>query len=317
MAAPFSPALDGTLGALEIGTVVGTFFLGILTLQTFNYYRQFPEDSKTLKITVGVLWLLDLAHTICALYGIYVLTVTFYGEPPSEFILKPPKSQAITILFSGRIDGVVQIFFGHRVRVLSGRSYVLFLCIALALFGFVCDMILMLNFMIFNARYAQVAAKEPWITLVTQTLTPTGDGIIALSMCYCLWRVRKSEFSRTRNMVDTLILWTVETTLVTSGVGILQLVLYLTRKDLAYTAPYLVKPHLFSNAMLAALNGRSRFRPTDATIITVSQPLDFESAGTSRRRDDHRIRSGNTMRSSVVEHIYLDIDDTTSKVEDS
>lgn len=52
MVSPHSPALDGTLGALEVGTVAGTFLFGILTLQTFNYYRRFPKDSKTLKTTV-------------------------------------------------------------------------------------------------------------------------------------------------------------------------------------------------------------------------------------------------------------------------
>ncbi|KAJ7114833.1 hypothetical protein C8R44DRAFT_880903 [Mycena epipterygia] len=113
MSGPYSPALDGSLGALEIGTVVGTFFFGILTLQTFNYYRQFPDDSKTLKITVTVLWLLELAQTNVLFRGkIYVITVTFYGQPPSEVILKPPQSQVATILFSGGIDGLVQVRAG-------------------------------------------------------------------------------------------------------------------------------------------------------------------------------------------------------------
>ncbi|KAJ7856030.1 hypothetical protein B0H13DRAFT_1547533, partial [Mycena leptocephala] len=46
------PALDGTLGAMEIGAILGTFLFGIETLQTFNYYRRFPDDSKLLKATV-------------------------------------------------------------------------------------------------------------------------------------------------------------------------------------------------------------------------------------------------------------------------
>ncbi|KAJ7760342.1 hypothetical protein B0H16DRAFT_1532009 [Mycena metata] len=50
------PALDGTLGAMEIGAILGAFLFGIETLQTFNYYRQFREDSKILKATVAVIW---------------------------------------------------------------------------------------------------------------------------------------------------------------------------------------------------------------------------------------------------------------------
>ncbi|KAJ7114858.1 hypothetical protein C8R44DRAFT_984227 [Mycena epipterygia] len=298
-----APALDGTLGALEIGTVLGTFLFGLLTLQTFNYYRQFPEDSKTLKITVAVLWVLELAQSICALYGIYNITVTNYGEPPNNFILNPPQSQILTIFFSGTIEALVQIFFGNRIRVLSGRAYIFFLCIVLAILGFVCDMILLAAFWIPSGGYAQVAAKEHWEVLTTQIVSPAGDMIIALSLCYWLWRVRDTEINRTRRMVDTLILWTCETTLVTSGAGIVQLILFLTRKDLAYIAVFLMQPKLFSNAMMASLNGRARFRFTEMTITGSTQPLEFDSR--SRREEGHRIflDTVSRMRGSVVVQI--------------
>jgi hypothetical protein len=48
---PFN--LNGSLGALEIGIVLGVFLFGIETLQTFNYYRRFPKDSNLLKATVS------------------------------------------------------------------------------------------------------------------------------------------------------------------------------------------------------------------------------------------------------------------------
>ncbi|KAJ7114838.1 hypothetical protein C8R44DRAFT_880908 [Mycena epipterygia] len=318
---PYSPALDGTLGALEIGTVVGTFLFGILTLQTFNYYRQFPEDSKTLKVTVAILWsslmisavlnpnesplrrLLELAQSICALYGIYNITVTNYGQPPNNFLLNPTQSQILTLFFSTTIEALVQIFFGNRIRVLSGHMYIFFLCVVLAILGFVCDMILLAALWIPRGGYAQVAAKEHWEVLTTQIVSPAEDIIIALSLCYWLWRVRNTEADRTRRMVDTLILWTCETTLVTSGAGIVQLILFLTRMDLAYFAVLLMQPKLFSNAMMASLNGRARFRFTEMTITGSTQPLEFDSR--SRREDGHRIFSDTVsrVRGSVVVQI--------------
>ncbi|KAJ7114886.1 hypothetical protein C8R44DRAFT_880946 [Mycena epipterygia] len=305
MSAPHSPALDGTLGALEIGTVVGTFLFGILTLQTFNYYRQFPADSKKLKLTVAVLWLLELAHVICSLQGIYLMTVTFYGQPTSEIILNPPQSHIITILLSGGIDAI--IFFGNRIRVLSGRSYVFFLCIALAILRVTIDIILMSSYWINKTGYADVIMKDHWEVVTACAITPGGDMVIALSLCYHLWRVRKSEFNRTRNMVDTLMIWTVETAVVTCGAGFLQLILFLSRKDLVFVAVFLMEPKLFSNAMLASLNGRARFRvQTESTNLGGSQWIAFESTGArSRREDDHRILSDTVpgMHSSVVVQI--------------
>jgi hypothetical protein len=47
-------ALDGTLGAIEIGTMVSTWLFGLLTHQTFKYWRQFKEDPISLKITVRI-----------------------------------------------------------------------------------------------------------------------------------------------------------------------------------------------------------------------------------------------------------------------
>jgi hypothetical protein len=45
--------LNGNLGALEIGSVLGVFLFGIETLQTFNYYRRSPKDSNLLKPAVS------------------------------------------------------------------------------------------------------------------------------------------------------------------------------------------------------------------------------------------------------------------------
>lgn len=51
----FSDDLDGSIGAIEIGAALGAFLFGIETLQTFNYYRNFPKDSNLLKGTVSLL----------------------------------------------------------------------------------------------------------------------------------------------------------------------------------------------------------------------------------------------------------------------
>ncbi|KAJ6597894.1 hypothetical protein B0H10DRAFT_1959646 [Mycena sp. CBHHK59/15] len=47
------PALDGNLGAIEIGVVLGTFPFGIETLQAFNYCHHFLEDLVLLKTMVS------------------------------------------------------------------------------------------------------------------------------------------------------------------------------------------------------------------------------------------------------------------------
>ncbi|KAJ7090513.1 hypothetical protein C8R44DRAFT_818059 [Mycena epipterygia] len=282
---PMEASLDGTLGAFEIGIVAGTFLFGIATLQAFNYYGDSSQDSRAVKSLVALLWSLELGHTISSLHGIYSLTVTSYGQPPVDIILKPPQSLPVTLLFSGGIVALVQVFFGNRIRVLSGRPHVFFLCIALAIIRLACDILLMSDFWIYNAGFSVLQSKEHWVVIASCTVSPVGDIVVAVSMSYCLWQLRKSEFNRTRSMADTLIIWTCETTLITSVAVMLQLILFLTRRDLAFMTLYFIQPKLFSNSMLAVLNGRSRFRVTGATTVD-SQPVGFEYGGMRNRPEE-------------------------------
>jgi hypothetical protein len=52
MASSSPVALDGSLGVFEIASVLATWLFGIETLQTFNYYSDFPKDPKILKALV-------------------------------------------------------------------------------------------------------------------------------------------------------------------------------------------------------------------------------------------------------------------------
>ncbi|KAJ7440203.1 hypothetical protein B0H11DRAFT_2099985 [Mycena galericulata] len=283
------PALDGTLGAMEIGAVLGTFLFGIETLQTFNYYRRFPEDSKLLKATVAVIWCLELVNTICGLGAIYIMTVTFYGHAPNQHILNPPHTLNITILLSAPINALVQLFFGNRIRVLSGHWHIMVLCVVLTLLRFICDVALTIAFWVSPLGFSVLRANYHWEMITASSVGPAVDGLIAVSMCFCLWRVRGSGFKRTQRMVDTLIVWTVETTLITSVAGIMQLVLFLARADLSFMAFFFIQPKLFSNSMLASLNGRQRLRLLDQGE-TVS--LSLELAHTPERTKNGRVLIG-------------------------
>ncbi|KAJ6501149.1 hypothetical protein C8R47DRAFT_1008636, partial [Mycena vitilis] len=76
LATPQLPPLDDTLGAVEIGGVVATFLFGIGTPQTYHCYHLFPKDTRVLKSMVGLLWFLELGHTISTWHTVYTLTVT-------------------------------------------------------------------------------------------------------------------------------------------------------------------------------------------------------------------------------------------------
>ncbi|KAJ6595807.1 hypothetical protein DFH09DRAFT_1305586 [Mycena vulgaris] len=225
------PSLDlnGSLGAIEIGVVLGVFLFGIVTLQTFNYYRDFPKDSRLLKASVGLVWFLELGHTISALHALYCQTVTFYGHP--NHISSPPPSEEMTILFAALIYTVVQLFFANRVRKLSGRWYIMALACVLGLLRFVGHISIVA--LLLEHSNVPILLQWRWLVSASLSLDLVVDILILItaSLSYCLWTLRLCDSKRTRTMVDTLILWAIESTLITSTASVIQIILFMTRTD--------------------------------------------------------------------------------------
>jgi hypothetical protein len=44
---------DWLISSLEVGNIISAFFLGVLTLQVYNYYITFPKDRPFLKCFVS------------------------------------------------------------------------------------------------------------------------------------------------------------------------------------------------------------------------------------------------------------------------
>ncbi|KAJ7656518.1 hypothetical protein DFH06DRAFT_1199792 [Mycena polygramma] len=263
------PSLDGTLGALEIGAILGTFLLGVSTLQTFNYFRQFPKDSKFLKTVVAVVWILEVGHSICIWYTVYSLTVTFYAQP--AHLAKPPHSMAFQALFTALIIPFIQSFFAYRIRVLSGQWTITIICSILSFARFVFGLMGCGLFYTASGFAALRGGLVFWATITTSSLGIAVDFITASSLCYLLWKIKRSgtHFVQTRKMLDGLIFWTIETTLITSITGLLQLVFFRTRADLVWGTFYLIQTKLFSNSMLASLNNRQSIRAGQDNVLSL------------------------------------------------
>ncbi|KAJ7434669.1 hypothetical protein FB451DRAFT_1571868 [Mycena latifolia] len=271
-----SSSLPGTLGNIEIGLVLAIFLFGLETLQTFNYYRQFPQDALKLKILVAGIWSLELAHTASTCQAVYSMTVTFYGQP--QHIEHPSFSFVLTLFFHSLLSAIVPTFFAFRVRVLLMRWPITILCCFLNLVRLLSNLAL-LGELWRDEEVVLVETKLAWVVITASAVGPVVDIITAVSLCYALWRFKNPDFKRMS--------------------GVLQLVLYLARRDRElschsfqsfldltsthslFTALYLpallgtlrnvpakvswiifwlIQAKLLSNSLLASLNGRQRLR---------------------------------------------------------
>ncbi|KAI0709410.1 hypothetical protein C8Q76DRAFT_859485 [Earliella scabrosa] len=112
-----------TTGAVFMSSYFSTMLYGLLLHQAYRYYRLFPKDSGSIRLTVFVVMVLETAYTICMMHYCYYDFVVKYGST------EPFK----TIIWSGNIlpllgiltGTTTHIFFIQRVSLVAFRFRVL------------------------------------------------------------------------------------------------------------------------------------------------------------------------------------------------
>ncbi|KAF8167249.1 hypothetical protein B0H34DRAFT_8039 [Crassisporium funariophilum] len=243
-----------TLGAIEIGVLVSTFLFGLVTVQSYIYIYRFPKDPILIKCLVPFVWALEFAHTICICQALYEVTVTQYGRP--ELLDIPPQSLNVAVLFSGFIGPIEQGWFAHRIYKFSGKIYLPLFCSMLAIVRWIGSVTIAI--VAFHRLTVEVY-YENWSWLLTTILVIGAftDVILAVALCYYLSQWRGGGFERTTRLIDHLMVWSIETGLLTSVGAVALLVCFLTlRNTFVWIGIFSVLARLFSNSFLASLNAR-------------------------------------------------------------
>ncbi|KAF7352526.1 hypothetical protein MVEN_01217600 [Mycena venus] len=231
-----------------------------------------------LKAVVILTWLLELVHTILIWHTIYSLTITFFGQEDQVFT--PPRTFYLTLLFSTLVTTTVQIFFAKRIQLFSQEKLVPFITCILA--GVVSMGVVAIVALLSAHNTLEILKPYRWLGSIVLALTAFVDVLIATSMCYFLQRARSADFQKTATIIDTLITWSIESTVVKSGASIIQLVLFLTRpNDFLWIIFFVPKASLFSNSMLASLNGRQRLTSVADDSAGGAMFINFNSAAGS------------------------------------
>ncbi|THH16532.1 hypothetical protein EW146_g4112 [Bondarzewia mesenterica] len=89
-----------TLGATFIGCIIAVAFGGIVAVQTFVYYRLYPEDQMRIKLMVFLVWLLDAIHTILMSQATWNYLILNFGDVSATDVI--PRTLATTVAFTVR-----------------------------------------------------------------------------------------------------------------------------------------------------------------------------------------------------------------------
>ncbi|KAJ7063707.1 hypothetical protein C8F01DRAFT_1134040 [Mycena amicta] len=251
--ADFNPA--DPLGDLEIGVLVAYALFGVTTSQVYTYYTRFPNDSYSMKLWVAFIWLCEAAHVGCIAQTLFAATIKDYMHP--ERLGGVSLAMLISIVFTGVIAALVQSFFGLRIYKLSRKPYIPFIIFVLALAQIVFSIVPFIG----AHQISEIEQQQSWVIYAELGSSAANDFIIAATIVVHLWSEKSHAHDGTVVVLQKIILWTIETGIITSAAALLALILFATKPEsFGWLAVEVVVAKLYSNSLLASLNSRSTLR---------------------------------------------------------
>ncbi|KAJ7465946.1 hypothetical protein FB451DRAFT_1138061 [Mycena latifolia] len=250
--------LDGTFGVLFISAVMTAGLWGAGLTQLYYYYDKCSrKDSRALKAYVGFVWVVDTVHQALLTWFAYEYVVTHYDNPAYLSHLHP--ALAWSVLCSGSVCYLVQLFFVRRIWQLSSHNFVLTAVLGLAASAqFGCQMAYFGKALTFTdfAGLSDIL----FLTKTINIITAVTDTAIALTLVYLLHSSR-TGYERTESIINRLIVFCLNTGLATGASAVLVLTFSFALPDkLVYMFFYMNIARLYVNSLLAALNYRTTFK---------------------------------------------------------
>ncbi|KAJ7461456.1 hypothetical protein FB451DRAFT_1268255 [Mycena latifolia] len=269
--------LNPNLGALQIGFLASGFFFGVLTVQALIYNRKFATDHWTLKLLVAVIWFFELGQLGCVAHACYYMTITNSGNFLA--ILRPPKTIGFSFLLGSTVGPLVESFYVSRLLRFSGKVYpaVAGWILAFLRFG---GWVFLAYHVITMTSLSQFVDDFGWLFAMLLGLSAVIDLTISAWIAYFLARRRSRSTLQSESasqLLDRVILWTLQTGVITSLAFLVTLICYLVLGQyLIWMAVLAILTKVSSNCFLASLNARAstrtRGRSNNSRLEHQSQP---------------------------------------------
>ncbi|KAF9534070.1 hypothetical protein CPB83DRAFT_421933 [Crepidotus variabilis] len=266
--------MDTTYGAILLGLVCSAVLHGITVLQTFIYYRKYPKDPASVKVTVALLAILDTIHLIFCTITIYWYLITNYSTPNA--LGHQMWALNLQTDFNSVAGFMVQIFFARRVWRLSEKnvylSGVIVLLSIIHLLGLVrakyipkifCLTHLWVSVFTVEAFILVETSKFDrliWVTVLGLGSAAGADILIAVSLCYYLMK-KKTGFPQTDSIIISLVSYSLTTGLLSGIIALICVICFaIMPSNYIWLAFFWLLGKVYVNSLLASLNSRDHLR---------------------------------------------------------
>ncbi|KAI0654623.1 hypothetical protein C8Q70DRAFT_508745 [Cubamyces menziesii] len=289
---PNTPHLDQTFGSLLVGTYITLVLYGLTVHQAFRYYRIYRQDVPRLRGLVSGLLLADTVYVVLCTYSCYHYLVTSYFK--AEALVSGTWSLRLMAPTTGVIIVLSQSFYFRRA-VLIGSWYKTYIAIVLILMLGEIGFTIAVTVDSFLRETFERFSGATWMVSAAFALAVVIDVIISTTLIMTL-RKSRTGFKRTDTVLHILVVYTINTGLLTGTFSALSLILAVVRpNDLIFFACNMITTMLYSNSMLAVINSR-RFLTQRATApLGTGTSIDLNTITTNRQSARPRaIDSSNT-----------------------
>ncbi|KZT25692.1 hypothetical protein NEOLEDRAFT_332787 [Neolentinus lepideus HHB14362 ss-1] len=305
--------LDNTMGAMFVGVIVAATLYGVSCVQTWFYYNHYPNDLWHIKLLVAASFISDTIHQALISHTVYTYVVTNFNNP--AILGNLIWSLLIEVLFNGFTALMVQVFFTIRIWKLSERNIPItvgVMLLVLAEFGAV----LAYTIKSLSLRTFVELSQLKGLSMSVNGLAAAGDVAIAFVLCTMLHRSR-TGFRQSDTMITKLIIFCVNTGLLTSACAVLSLV-FITAlpSTFIYICFYFTLGRLYLNSLLATLNARKSIRSNAGGPSDFSENISLPLTEVNVRRTASMSASEPKGHSSVGRPIAVRIETCTETLKE-
>ncbi|KAL5483128.1 hypothetical protein ACEPAI_8357 [Sanghuangporus weigelae] len=285
-----------TFGAMFIGCIISVYLCGIGILQTYRYFRHYrKKDSKIIisvfgapfhfrradecELTLLACRILDFIHTVLVCQGLWSYLILNWGnldvldqlnwsvaQWPSrkthENVLTRVFSRtiAVSIVATGLVTYIVQLFFTYRVWRFSKRNIyltVFIICMATArLASALATGIQMIRL----GRFSAFINGFRWLFTFGLALSCVIEILLTSSLCYYL-RVNRSGHSTMDEIIHKLLIYSISNGILTTfGSFLAMLFAVITSHNFLFIALHFIISKCYVNSLLATLNSRDALK---------------------------------------------------------
>lgn len=238
-----------SLGMLVLGLIFSSMLYGVMLTQTYKYYQRFPRDRFLIKLLVFSVWLLNTVSMFFVGQASWYYLVTNGPRNISTWSLN------VELALSVAISGISETFLAFRVYKLSGRKHwLIILLLSLALMHFASGQVGAIELLLLDSSARFDGVMVPSVLRLSSAAIC--DTAIAASLTYFLDK-KRTGFKRNDEIINYLIIFSINSGLVTSLISIASLLTYLVVPKLwVYTALCFLISRLYANTFLCSLNSR-------------------------------------------------------------